>query len=192
MKRRRRRLSPAYARRIARGKKRGLSRSQARGHPAGGEKYISKPRSPPVNERKLQFVIKEMKGGKSLTASAHSAGLRPESVRRTLRSAKLLRKRKRHWTIRDDIPTRMLLYSEGEAKSIIPADSKNRSAVGKFMNAVRTFLTTNDPKSLAPFVGKSIRDIAGKRHRFETDENVLYALASTGSESFEEIYMYVI
>jgi hypothetical protein len=138
-------LVTVYARRIARGRARGRSRSQARGHPAAGEKYISKRRSRLVNERKLQFVIKEMKAGKSLTASSRGAGLPPENVRRTLKSAKLLKKRGRRWTIRDDIPTRMLLYSKGEAKSIIPADSKNRSAVGKFMNAVRALLTTNKP-----------------------------------------------
>jgi hypothetical protein len=192
MTRSKKELSPAYARRIERGLDKGLTRSQARGHPAPGEKFISKRRMRAVNWRKLQFVIKEMKEGKSLTKSARAAGLQPETIRRTLKSAKLLRKRGRRWSIRGDIPTRMLLYSEGEARSIIPADGKNRSAVGKFMNAVRTFLTTNDPKGLGPFVGKFVRDLARKKHKFETDENTLYQLSQSGAITFEDIYEFIV
>jgi hypothetical protein len=192
MKRRKRKLSPAYARRIARGLAKGLTRSQARGHPAVGEKYNSRKRRSSVNDHKLQLVIKEMKEGKSLSASARHSGLQPERVRRALKSAKLLRKRGRRWAIRDDIQTLMLVYSEGEAKSIVPADGRNRSAVGRFMNAVRQFLHTNNPKHLAPFPRKSVRDITGRRHKFETDENVLYRLKSAGSPSFEDIYEYIL
>jgi hypothetical protein len=189
---RKRKLSPAYAQRIARGLARGLTRAQAGGHPAAGEKYISKRRTRALNEHKLQLVIKEMIEGKSLTAAARNAGLQPETVRRTLGSAKLLRKRGKRWAIRDDIPTRMLLYAEREAKTVIPADAKNRSAVGKFMSAVRVFLRSNDPTGLAPFAGKSVRDISGKQHRFETDPNELYRLASIGTETFEDIYKYIV
>jgi hypothetical protein len=189
---RKRKLSPAYARRIARGLAKGLTRPQARGHPAAGEKYISKRPTPSLKEHKLQLVIKEMKEGKSLTASARHAGVQPETVRRTLRSAKLLRKKRKRWVIRDDIPTHMLLYAEREARSVIPAEGKNRSAVGKFMNAVKAFLRTNDPAALAPFAGKSVRDIAGKQHRFETDPHELYRLASIGTEKFEDIYKFIV
>lgn len=192
MKRSKKELSPAYARRIARGLAKGLTRSQARGHPAPGEKLFSKRRMRAVNWRKLQFVIKEMKEGKSLTKSARAAGLQPETIRRTLKSAKLLKKRGRRWTIRGDIPTRMLLYTEGEARSIIPADAKNRSAVGKFMNAVRIFLTTNDPKSLAPFAGRFVLDLVRKKHQFETDENTLYQLSQSGAITFEDIYEFIV
>jgi hypothetical protein len=192
MTRSNKKLSAPYARRIARGLANGLTLSQARGHPAPGEKFISKRRMRGVNRHKLQLVIKEMKEGKSLTKSARAAGLQPDTVRRTLKSAKLLKKRGRRWNIRGDLPTRMLLYTEGEARSIIPADGKNRSAVGKFMNAVRMFLTTNDPKSLAPFVGKSIRDLSGMQHPFETDENTLYQLSQSGAITFEDIYEFIV
>jgi hypothetical protein len=153
---------------------------------------ISKRRTRSLNEHKLQLAIREMKDGKSLTASARIAGLQPETVRRTLRSAKLLRKKGNRWVIRGDIPTRMLLYAEGKARKVIPADAKNRSAIGKFMNAVKDFLRSNDPTGLAPFAGKSVLDIYGKRHRFETDPHELYRLASIGTESFEDIYKYIV
>jgi hypothetical protein len=107
-----------------------------------------------------------MEAGKILTASARAADLPPTKVRQLLKSAKLVKKRRGRWIIRSDVPTSMLLYSDGAAKWIIPASRRGRSAIGKFMNSVRKFLTTNNPESLAPFVGKSVRDIAGKRHPF--------------------------
>jgi hypothetical protein len=181
-----------YARRIARGLARGFTRSQARGHPGPREKPISDRRVRPIGGRQVQRLIRSLKEGASLSESSRAIGIPPERVRRTLQRAKLLSKRKGRWKLRRDVPVRMRLYSEGEEKWIIPADEKNRSAVGKYNNAVRTFLRTNDPASLAPFVGKSVRDITGASHRFETDENVLYALDSAGSEAFEEIYQYVL
>jgi hypothetical protein len=151
----------------------------------------SKTAAQPISERKIRRIVKQMKAGKSLTRSAQAAGVSPSNARQLLKSAKLLKKRRGRWIIRADVPTRMLLYSDGEAKWIIPANGKARSAIGKFMNAVRTFLTTNNPESLVPFVGKSARDITGNRHSFETDENTLYAITSTGRESVEEIYRYI-
>jgi hypothetical protein len=137
----------------------------------------SKTASRAISDRKTRRIIKQMEAGKSLTASARAAAVSPAKLRQLLKSAKLLKERRGRWIIRSDVPTSMLLYSDGAAKWIIPASGRGRSAIGKFMNAVRKFLTTNNPESLAPFVGKSVRDIAGKRHPFETDENTLYALA---------------
>jgi hypothetical protein len=86
----------------------------------------------------------------------------------------------------------MLLYTEGEARAIIPADAKNRSAVGTFMHAVRIFLTTNDPKHLSPFAGQFVWDLARKKHPFETDENTLYQLSQSGAITFEDIYEFIV
>jgi len=60
------------------------------------------------------------------------------------------------------------------------------------MAAVGQFLKTNDPKYLAEFKGRSVKDVKGSIFQFETDPNVLYRLSSAGNEPFEEIYRIVI
>ena len=84
------------------------------------------------------------------------------------------------------------MYSKGELIEIVVPKIKHRSDIGRYMNAVRAARRSNDPKELADFVVKSVTDAAGKSHEYETDLNTLYYLASSGSESFEEIYKYVI
>jgi hypothetical protein len=192
MKRRGRKLSVAYARRKRRGIAKGLSLAQLRGHPTPKETYASKRKLSAVDEHKLQLAVKEMFGGKSLTASARSVDMSPEKFRRILRTRRIVKKRKGRWFVQRNVPRQMLLYSDGKANQVVLADPKAISAVGTFMHAVRVFLSSNNPAGLEPFIGKSIKDISGKKHRFETDPNTLYRLASTVSESFEEIYRYII
>jgi hypothetical protein len=60
------------------------------------------------------------------------------------------------------------------------------------MSAAGRFLETNKRELLAPFVGVSVKDIAGKEHPFETRPNVLYRLTAAGGESFEQIYRIVV
>lgn len=192
MKRRAQKLSRAYAQRKRRGLARGLSLSQLRGHPTQKESYASKRKLSAVDEHKLQLAVKEMFAGKSLSASARSVGMSPEKFRRILKTRRIVKKRKGRWFVQRKVSRQMLLYSDGKAIKVVIADQKDISAVGTFMHAVRVFLTSNNPAELKPFVGKSVKDILGEKHPFETDENTLYSLASLGSESFEEIYRYVI
>ena len=144
----------------------------------------------PLTERRLRSIIRKLKKGESLTASAKGVGLRPDQLRGVLRSAKIIQKRKGRWRLRE-VPVSMSIYSEGEAKTLIPADRRNRSLVGKYLNAVKAFLRTNKSERLAAFKNRSVRDIFGKRYQFEADENTLYRLASSGSETVDEIYKYI-
>ena len=86
----------------------------------------------------------------------------------------------------------MLIFANGIAIIIIVANRQIASVVAFFMGAVGRFLRSNDPAELAFFVGKSVRDIDGKVHQFETDPETLYRLAHTGSESVEDAYRYVL
>jgi hypothetical protein len=85
----------------------------------------------------------------------------------------------------------MLIYSDGQSLAITVGDFKTASQVGLFMAAAKRFLTSNDPDHLVPFVGRSVVDMAGKRHPFETRPNVLYRLASSATETFEQVYRIV-
>lgn len=132
-----------------------------------------------------------MKKGESLSASAKTVGVTLDEARSVLKSAKVIQKRKGRWILRD-IPASMPIYTGGKATTIIPADRKSRSVVGKYLNAVKQFLATNRSEALQPFRRKMVRDISGERYAFDTDENALYRLASSGSEAFEEIYKYLV
>lgn len=60
--------------------------------------------------------------------------------------------------------------------------------IGHFWVAINRFLRTNEPSHLAPFVGKRVRDIAGKLYEFETGPNTLRRLDSANELSLLEIY----
>ena len=56
------------------------------------------------------------------------------------------------------------------------------------MSAVSRFLPTGNASVLWPFDRDGVRDVRGKFHPFETDENTLYRLDTTGELSVPEIY----
>ena len=68
-----------YRRRVARGKKRGLSKAKARGHtkPSARPPTTSQPEA----DSNLNAAIKAMNRGSSLTAAARSAGVSPKRLR---------------------------------------------------------------------------------------------------------------
>src|SRR5258706_5323000 len=69
-----------YYRRIARGIAEGLTRAQARGHPAAGDAYIKDRPRPP--NAKLEQALRSLRETRNLTRSAKSAGVSPERFRR--------------------------------------------------------------------------------------------------------------
>jgi hypothetical protein len=86
----------------------------------------------------------------------------------------------------------MLLYSRRKPVRIIIGDQSSASLVGTYMSAVAKFLERPNIDLLKPFVGKSVTDIGGKKHSFETDPNWLYRLSSAGGESFTAVYRIII
>jgi hypothetical protein len=182
-----------YARRIARAVGKGLSRSQARGHPKPTEAIIRASRTAkPLEDHRLQLALKVLRQEKSLTAAAREAKVSPERLRRYATERSIIERRGRRWIVRRDLPRRMLLFSDGKTLQIVVGDFASASKVGRFMSAVSTFLRTNNPAGLRQFEGVSVADISGKIHPFETHPNALYRLASAHDQSFEHIYRIVI
>jgi hypothetical protein len=144
-----------------------------------------------LDDHRLQVALKELRKGHGLTATARSIGVSPERLWHHVSSANLAEKRKGRWVTREDLPRQVRLYTDGRSVTIKVPDFSTASQVGRYTAAVRHFLTSNDPEYLDPFVGQSVTDIGRKKHPFETRPNVLYRLASSATESFEQVYRIV-
>jgi hypothetical protein len=191
--RRKRNFKAEYARRIARGAAKGISRSQARGHPKPTEAAVSSKRSSkPIPDDRLQLAFKVLRQEKSLTAAARAAKVSPERLRRYATQRDIIEHQGRRWIVPRDLPRRMLLFSDGKDLRVVVGDFTSASKIGRFMSAVRHFLRTNRPAALREFEGESVTDISGKTHPFETRPNTLYRLASAHDQSFEHIYRIVV
>ena len=179
-----------YQRRIERGIKKGLSLSQARGHPKAKEKNVKNPR--PINDNAFQISLKALRSGKTLTEAAAEIRVSPERLRNQAWERGAIKRQGRRWVVKGTLPRRMLVYTGGEALALILGTSPNTSKVGRYMAAVAKFMRSNDPTHLNPFIGKSVTDIGGKAHIFETNPNVIYRLSASGTESFEQVYRIII
>jgi len=175
-----------YQRRIANAGKRGLSRSQARGHARAGEAAI-KPKAIKSDER-LEAALKLLRQTGSQGRAAKEAGVSAERFRRFLRSNSLATRQGRQWQITDNRTRRMTVVSEGDGRELILRDFEQASLNGRHLAAVGAFVRTNDIDLLRPFEGQSVIDADGQSHPLETDPNALYRLAHAGSEVFHEIY----
>lgn len=175
-----------YKRRIANAAKRGLSRSQARGHARSGEAPIRA--KPARHDDRLEAALKALRRTSNQSRAAKEASVSPERLRRFLRENALAERRGRIWQITDRRSRRMTVISGGEANEITLRDFDQASLNGKHLAAVKDFLRSNDIDLLRPFDGQSVIDTKGKSHPLETDPNALYHLAAAGSEVFHDVY----
>jgi hypothetical protein len=175
-----------YARRIANAGKRGLSRSQARGHARPGETPI---RQTTVRDRdRFEAALKLYRQSGNRAASAKALKLAPERFGRFLSENVQIEGRGRALKITDHRTYEMAVISQGELLSVPIRGFDQKSLNGQHLNAVKAFLSTNDIDVLAPFVGRSIIDARGVSHPLETRPNTLRRLAHAGDEQFPEIY----
>ena len=179
-----------YKRRLANAARRGLSRSQARGHAKAGEQSIRSPRV--TNTARLESALKAYrKTGRQIDA-ARSVGVSVELLRRYLRENVSVKRRGRTLVIDDNRAREMTVVSKGRVFKAILPNFDAASVNGEFLSAVRAFLLSNEPSPLRKFEGRSVTDTAGKSHPFETDPNTLYQLAAAGTELFHNVYRLIL
>ncbi len=179
-------------RRIDRGLARGLSRSQARGHPRSGEAPVSRRTSTPAYDPRLEAGLKLIRAGTPLTRAAPTIGVSRERLRRYVIQTGVVEKQRGRWTVVQDDRVRIMpIFSGGRSITVTIAGYEQSVLAGRYLAAVRAFRDSNDPSSLTPFVGEFVTDIHGKRHVFETRPNVLYRLALGDDDPFEQIYRIV-
>lgn len=175
-----------YQRRIANAAKRGLSRSQARGHARAGEKPIRAKRV--KSDERLEAALKLLRQSNNQGRAAKEAGVSAERFRRFLRSNALAERQGRKWVLTDNRSRRMTVITGGEAVELMLRDFEQSSLNGRHLAAVGAFLRTNDIDQLRPFEGQSVIDATGQSHPLETDPSALYRLSAAGGEVFHEIY----
>ena len=179
-----------YERRIANATKRGLSRSQARGHARSSEAPL---RTKPIaSDEKLESALRLLRVTGRQGAAAKQAGVAPERFRRFLRHNGLAARSGREWQVTDGRPRRMRVITEGDFKDLTLDGFYQASLNGQHSAAVGAFLSSNDIDLLRPFEGRSVRDVHGKLHPLETDPNRLHRMAAQGDEVFHEIYRLII
>ena len=180
-----------YRRRIARAESRGLTRSQARGHARPGEAWVRAKPTLVVQDDRLEFALRALRATGSQSGAAKAAGISTERFRRFLAEGELAHREGRTWQLTDNRLREVRLISDARTQQVRVAGFEASSIVGRYNEAVRAFLETNDISKLQPFVGVAIRDAKGKLHLLETQPNTLYRLAASGSEGFEQIYRLV-
>lgn len=182
-----------YDRRVARGVTRGLSRSQARGHPGIGQVHISPRVSVPGYDPVLEEGLRNIREGGTMTGSSRHLGVSADRLRRYLAKTGVGVRERGRWRIGPDRrPRRLPLYSDGRAIDVIVPGYEEAALVGRFMAAAGQFQVTNDPLVLAPYRDGGVRDVRGQYHPFETDPNTLYRLMAAGPEPFELVYRIVV
>ncbi len=180
-----------YQRRIASAAKRGLSRSQARGHARIGEAAIL-PLTVPRDRDRFEAALKLYRNNRNQASAAKAVGLSPERLRRFLRENVQIEGRGRSLKIIDHRRREMAVISNGELHRRILRDFDQASLNGEYLNAVKAFLSSNDIDPLVSFEGRSVIDAKGKEHRLETNPNTLHRLAHAGDEVFHEIYRLIL
>jgi hypothetical protein len=178
-----------YERRIANAAKRGLTRSQARGHAKAGEAPVG--RRSAKDSGKLEDALKLFRQTGNRAGAAKALGIAPERFSRFLADAVKVSGRGKSLTISDTRPREMNVLTAGEMRRITLSDFDQAALNGEHLSAVRAFLNSNDIDLLRRFEGRSVIDAKGAAHPLETDPNTLHRIAASDEPAFPEIYRIV-
>lgn len=178
-----------YQRRLANAEKRGLSRSQARGHAKAGEAAVGK-RSSKVDTR-FEEALKLYRQTGKRAGAAKMVGIAPERFSRFLADKVQVSGRGKSLKIADTRARDMNVITGGEMLRVRLRDFDEASLNGEHLNAVKAFVSSNDIDVLRPFDGRSVIDVKGKAHPLETDPNTLHRIIASDEPAFPEIYRIV-
>ena len=185
-RKRRRDFRREYQARISKGLASGKSRSAARGH----ARAVDLPKPPPApidRDDPRERALRMMRHGSSQRAAAKAVGISVEQLRRYQLLNTTSQRQGGKWVIFDLRPQSFWIATNGQIKAVTIANEEG-SLVGHYWSAVNSFLASNDPAHLDPYVGQGVRDVNGKFWPFEVRPNTLRKLDSIGELHFLEIY----
>lgn len=181
-----------YTRRIASAQARGLTRSQARGHPRLGEAATRAHKPRAFLPDKEAAALRAFRETGSATRAARVAHISPERFRRLLHAEHIAERHGGKWTLTDRLIRETDIISGGRRYNVLVRGFEPASLINQHKAAVSRFLAFPDVSLLAPFEGESVTDVAGRKHVFETRPNTLLRLMTTGGETFEVVYRIVV
>lgn len=175
-----------YERRIAKGKGLGRSVSESRGHGAPKSGF----------DRKLQSIVRDYEHGryKSVAEAARKGHVPPEKLANYIRATEQGHKQGGRIVLgqeggtppRDSYHVPIVVVGEGIQEIDVRRDQA--TFVGQYMSAVGQYVRTGDESALAPFVGKTVKDVNGNEYELETDLDALTDVYSYESVDWDEIY----
>ena len=133
-----------------------------------------------------------MRYGQSLSSALQDINASKEFTRKHL--GEYLYKAKRLWRAAptDRIEAAMQIYERNRGlATVITTNSRDRSLIGEYFNAVKTARRTGNASILGPYENVVIVDADGTPHRLETDLERVYAIEERIEEpEFLELYQY--
>lgn len=186
---RRRDFKAEYARRKKRAAERGLSLSQARGHPRAGEVGLR-----PIGfDAGLEAALKAMRAGEPLKAAAARQRVSRERLSRYAKSQAGAAREGRVWTFNDRRRRTVLFIENGRAVRLRVEGYEAARLAGIHWDEAHKAL--RDHRRAAPFIRRwensSIRDTNGRRHVFTTNLNEIYEAVHANDSAFEAVYQLV-
>ncbi|TQD27914.1 hypothetical protein [Methanolobus vulcani] len=142
-------------------------------------------------DRKLSLqILRLMRKGVPYSKAVEKTGINKKDIIRNL--GKYLYKSKGKWkvTTTDRIEVEMLIYEKDAGQiSIVTTNSKDRTLIGLYFNAINRALKTGDSSLLKRFIDIHITDVNGTKHFFVTDLERLYEINEAQEEpEYLDIY----
>jgi hypothetical protein len=176
-------LSDAYRKRLRAGKAKGLSHSQAHGHPRQKEVSAqivraSMPPSPrPATLTKSYRVAERMKQGESMTLAARMEGIGLSTLKRWKSFFGFIDydPNARRYAAVNTLSSMEVYVKPGDLVRLT-VDRDTASQLAGYLNAVMKAIRQNDANGLRQYSRVVIRDVRGNRHRLVTDLDTLIVL----------------
>ncbi|MBO9581446.1 MAG: hypothetical protein J7498_11195 [Sphingobium sp.] len=184
-----------YRRRLANAAKRGLTRSQARGHPGKGEPHASRvgkkskrAKSDPV----LDSAIAAMRGGESLGAAAKRLRVSRERLSAYAKDQAGAVRTGARWTFDDRRGRSVPIIAQGHFNAItitVPGYDA-ASLAGLYWSQASE--AAQNQALWAPFIarwsGVTITDVNGREYKFSIEPNDIYRTLHADEVDWSRIY----
>jgi len=187
-------LSPAYAKRLASAASRGLTKSQARGHPLASEAYASELRGKArtKSDAAIQKALTAMKSGSSLAATAKAHKVSRERLSAYAKSKGGATYGQKRWSFQQRDRFQIPIIAKGRRNFVkvwVGSEEAAKLAGEHFAEARKA---VENPILFPAFEkrweGVTITDLKGRDYNFETDPNQIYRALNANEIDWSRIY----